>query len=203
MRIPNRVFDRYVVPRMRHAEMESAYLRAQFRERYDIAVGLYSYGCFDRWRIPPGSRIGRYCSFARSVRILDANHPIDRVSTHPFLYDRHFGIVDADQVTRTPVVVEDDVWFGHNAIVAPGVGRVGRGAIIGAGAVVTRPVAPYAIVAGAPARPLRDRFDAATIARLEASRWWEQDRHALKAFLRAEGLDGPLTREHAAVQASA
>lgn len=192
MRLPNKIFDRFVVPRLRHAEFESGYLREEFARRYDIHVGLYSYGCFDRWRIPPGTRIGRYCSFARSSRILNANHPVDHASTHPFFYDPQFGIVTESQVRETPVEIADDVWFGHNATVTAGCGRIGRGAIIGTGTVVTKPVEPYAIVAGVPGRVVRYRFPPETIARLEASRWWEQDRAALPSFLRAQGLDGPL-----------
>jgi acetyltransferase-like isoleucine patch superfamily enzyme len=189
MRLPDKLFDRLVLPFLRRDENENVYLRDQFRERYGITVGLYSYGCFDRWRIPGGTRIGRYCSFAKSARILNANHPIDGVSTHPYFYDPRFGIVDEPQIRENTVDVADDVWFGHNATVTAGVERIGRGAIIGTGAVVTKVVPPYAIVAGVPARVVRDRFDDATIAELEASRWWEQDRAALRGFLRDRGLD--------------
>ncbi|GJE04082.1 CatB-related O-acetyltransferase [Methylobacterium isbiliense] len=186
MALPDRLFDRVVVPLLRGREFDSVYLRDAFRSRYGIEIGLYSYGCFDRWRIPPGTRIGRYCSFAKSVRILNANHPIDALSTHPFLYDPAFGVVPESRVSATRVEIEDDVWFGHNATVAPGVARIGRGAIIGTGAVVTRDVPPYAIVAGVPGRVIRSRFPPATIARIEASRWWTLDRTALRDLVARE-----------------
>lgn len=166
-------------------EYESAELRAYFKRHYDIEVGLYTIGPFDRWRVPPGSRIGRYCSIARTSRLLDADHPVDALGTHPYFYLSEFGVVPQDQLKLKPPVVEDGVWIGHNAIVTPGCNRIGRGAIVGAGAVVMQDVPPYAIVTGAPARLVRYRFDPDTIAVIEATRWWELDREGLAAAVRA------------------
>ncbi len=191
MRIPAKFFDRVIVPILRRHEFESAYLREQFKTRYDITIGLYSYGCFDRWRIPPGTRIGRYCSFAKTTRILNANHPTTSLSTHPYLYDPAFGIVQESRVQASNVEIEDDVWFGHNATVTPGVTFIGRGAIVGAGAVVTKDVPRYGIVGGVPARFLRHRFEPAVIAFLEESRWWQLDREQLRSFVAsAPALEG-------------
>lgn len=64
-------------------------------------------------------------------------------------------------IVSKPVVIDDDVWIGAGAIILPGV-HIGRGAVIGAGAVVTRDVSPFAVVAGVPARLVRkleERFD--------------------------------------------
>lgn len=168
---------------MRSKEYDSAKLRRYFAERYGTTIGLYSYGCFDRWRIPPGSTIGRYCSFAGTSRILDANHPMEALSTHPYFYDPSFGVVASDKVVKTRIVVEDDVWVSHNVTITPGCAHIGRGAIIGAGSVVTKDVPSYAVMAGAPAKMLRRRFDDATIAAIEASRWWELDRGGLKDLI--------------------
>jgi virginiamycin A acetyltransferase len=74
-----------------------------------------------------------------------------------------------------PLVIEDDAWIGHNAILLPGCKHVGRGAIVGAGAVVSRNVGAYEIVAGVPARKIKDRFPPEVIEAIEASRWWERD----------------------------
>src|SRR5690606_27441444 len=70
------------------------------------------------------------------------------------------------------VVVGNDVWIGHGAVVMPGV-TLGDGAVVGANAVVTHDVAPYTVVAGAPARPLRARFAPEVAARLSALAWWD------------------------------
>ena len=109
--------------------------------------------------------IGKFTAIANSVRIGAPNHPMGRASQHRFTYvpeyyeatasrDRDFF---ADR-RGDRVIVGNDVWIGHAAILLPGV-TVGDGAVIGAGAVVSRDVAPYAIVAGVPARPIRKRFD--------------------------------------------
>ncbi len=166
-------------------EYESAALRAHFAARWQVDVGLYSYGCFDPWRVPRRTRIGRYCSFAKTARILDANHPIEALTTHPYLYEARLGVVDSDRIDPAWLTIGDDVWISHNATITPGCKAIGRGAIIGAGAVVTRDVPAYAIVAGLPARKLRDRFDAETITAIEASRWWERDKAGLRALVAA------------------
>lgn len=165
-------------------EMESERLRRRFRERYGVEVGLYSYGCFDPRRIPAGTTIGRYCSFAPTAHIFNADHGLGFLSLHPYLYNPACGVVERETISRHACRVGDDVWVGHNATVLASVRRIGRGAVIAAGAVVTRDVDPYAIVAGVPATTRRLRFDPATIERIEASRWWELDRDRLRALIR-------------------
>jgi acetyltransferase-like isoleucine patch superfamily enzyme len=183
-RIAKSIIDKMNIWLLLRNEMESEPLRALFKNKYDVDVGLYSYGCFDQWRIPRGTSIGRYCSFAKTVRILDANHPIEALSTHPYLYEAALGVTDANVLRYSHCSVGDDVWISHNVTVTPGCVSIGRGAIIGAGAVVTKNVEPYSIVTGAPARVLRMRFNPAVIEALEQSRWWEMDKSALTKLLR-------------------
>lgn len=168
----------------RRDQFTSAPLRKWFREKYRVDVGLYSYGCFDQWRMPGPIKVGRYCSIANSVRSAPINHPAEALTTHPVLYEKKFGAVDDDIFYDDPLVIEDDVWIGHNAMILPGCKFIGRGAIIGAGAVVTRNVDRYAIVAGNPARKLRDRFTPALAEAIEASRWWELDLPELRRLVR-------------------
>ncbi|OYQ28792.1 chloramphenicol acetyltransferase [Sandarakinorhabdus cyanobacteriorum] len=169
---------------LRRNEYESTALRDWFSRRWKIEVGLYSYGCFDPWRISAHTRIGRYCSFARSARVIDQNHPLDALTTHPYLYERRFGVV-AENLPEPPwLQVEDDVWVGHNATILPGCKFIGRGAVIAAGAIINQDIPRYAIAAGMPGRVLRQRFDAETIAAIEASQWWLLDKLALRDLIR-------------------
>ncbi len=165
--------EKFRIQLWRRQQFTSQPLRTRFRDRYRVDVGLYSYGCFDQWRMPGPIRIGRYCSIANSVRSSPINHPMEALTTHPALYEKKFGVVDGDIFYDDPLVIEDDVWIGHGALLLPGCKFIGRGAIIGAGAVVTRNVNRYAIVAGNPARKLRDRFAPDLIEAIEASKWWE------------------------------
>ena len=87
-----------------------------------------------------------------------------------------------DDRHRAPIVMGNDVWIGQHVQLKKGI-RIGNGAVIAAGAVVTRDVAPYSIVGGVPARLLRPRFDAATVERLEEVRWWQYN------FTEFYGLD--------------
>lgn len=79
-------------------------------------------------------------------------------------------------------MVGNDVWIGYEAVILSGV-HIGDGAIVGARAVVTKDVAPYTIVGGVPARPIRRRFDEETIRLLAALRWWDLPPRRLKGLL--------------------
>ncbi|MGW1239277.1 CatB-related O-acetyltransferase [Streptomyces bobili] len=133
---------------------------------------LYAYG-------PERLVIGRYCAIAAGTRFLmaGAEHPTMGASTYPVtMFGGEWAEKTLDVVTSMPsrgdTVVGNDVWFGHRSTVMPGV-RIGDGAIIAAGAVVTADVPPYTIVGGNPARPIRQRFDDADIARLLRAAWWD------------------------------
>lgn len=130
--------------------------------------------------------IGKFCSIAAHTRINPGNHPMQRVTQHPLTYRRvmyGFGDVDDDAFfdwrRAARVHVGHDVWLGHGAILLPGV-RVGTGAVVAAGAVVSRDVDPYTIVAGVPARPLRMRFPVAVAERVQAIAWWDWTRAELE-----------------------
>lgn len=181
-----KVAERARMLRWRRDQFTSRPLRDWFRDKHRVDVGMYSYGCFDQWRMPGPLIIGRYCSIANTVRSAPINHPFDAMTTHPVLYERKFGVVDADLHYDDPQVIEDDVWIGHNAIILPGCRRIGRGSIVGAGAIVTRDVPPYSIVAGNPARVLRERFAPELQAALEDSRWWMLDAPDLRELLRQD-----------------
>jgi acetyltransferase-like isoleucine patch superfamily enzyme len=130
--------------------------------------------------------IGRYCSIAAGVRIGEPDHPVDWLSTSPFQYDANrFGwhpaadscVIDdpergpRDTFRKGPAVIGNDVWIGANAVILRGV-TVHDGAVVAAGAVVTRDVEPYTVVGGVPARQISRRFDEATAAELLELQWW-------------------------------
>jgi virginiamycin A acetyltransferase len=160
LRVLKAVADRGRMFRLLRQQHDSQKLRTFFALQHDIVVGLYSYGCFDRWRMPGPLRIGRYCSFAKTVRVVDANHPVEAMTTHPALYERRFGVIEQDIIHAVPLIIEDDVWVGHNVVILPGCKRIGRGAVIGAGSIVTRDIERYEIVE-AMATAFPERFGAA------------------------------------------
>ena len=168
---------------LRRDQFQSQKLRDHFRDKHRIDVGLYSYGCFDQWRMPGPIKIGRYCSFANTVRSAPINHLIEAMTTHPALYERAFGVVDKDIEWDEVLIIEDDVWIGHNVMILPGCKRIGRGAVIGAGSIVTKDVEAYSVMAGNPARKLRARFEPDLIDALEASCWWELDLRELRELV--------------------
>ena len=118
--------------------------------------------------------IGRYCSIGRAVKIFSAGqmHTFHGLSTYPFfvlnrkLHRPFFNIVGA------PTVIGHDVWIGSNSIIMAGV-KIGDGAAVGAGSVVTRDVPAYTIAAGVPARVLSRRFSEDVAKKVSDSRWWE------------------------------
>jgi len=133
--------------------------------------------------------IGKFCSIAAMTRINPGNHPMQRASQAHFTYraSAYFAGEDDDHEffawrRAHRVTIGHDVWVGHGAIVLPG-RRIGDGAVIAAGAVVTKDVAPYAIVAGNPARLIRPRFAQDIAARLQALAWWDWPHDRLRAAL--------------------
>jgi phosphonate metabolism protein (transferase hexapeptide repeat family) len=166
-----------------------------FAEITNCVIGDYSYvsGCHCSLS---NCDIGNFTSIASHVRINPVNHPVDRPTQHHCTYRRRqygFDTVDDDGIfawrKSYRCQIGHDVWIGHGATVMPGV-SVGTGAVIGSAAVVTRDVAPYSIVVGVPARPLRKRFDDPTIDRLLASEWWTWSHEKLKSdFQRLLDLD--------------
>lgn len=126
--------------------------------------------------------IGSFTSIANGVVIGGGRHPMEWVGMSPVFYEGRDSVkAKFSSHRREPVrrvVIGHDVWIGRSAIVLPGV-EVGNGAVVGAGAVVTKSVPPYGIVAGNPARLIRYRFDDSVVARLIASKWWTLGDEAL------------------------
>jgi virginiamycin A acetyltransferase len=170
-----RRFIIWLVRKIEKGECYSKTLRDIFRRYHKVDIGMYTHGgCFREWAVDPETTIGRYCSIAAGVRILTENHPMDFQSTHGFFFNPRFTYSKDNLVRRKQLTIGNDVWIGYNAIIMPNVSCVGDGAVIGAGAVVNKDVPPYAVVVGNPARTVRFRFSPQTIAKLQASLWWEK-----------------------------
>jgi len=162
-------------------EFFSKTLRKIFSKYHNIEIGMYSYGgCFSLKNVPPGTKIGRYCSFARNISIFNGNHPLQNKSLHPFFYNPRFELVDSDLLTRTKLKIGNDVWVGHNTCILPSVSNIGDGAVIGAGSIVTKDVPPFAVVVGNPAQIIKYRFSKEIIEKIIQSSWWDKDIEELK-----------------------
>ncbi|MBW4653276.1 MAG: CatB-related O-acetyltransferase [Kaiparowitsia implicata GSE-PSE-MK54-09C] len=122
--------------------------------------------------------IGKFCSIAAGVTFImnGGNHRTDWFTNYPFPV---FGegwehAMPTDWPNKGDTVVGNDVWLGYHATLMPGV-QIGDGAIVASGALVTRNVAPYTVVGGNPAQPIRLRFDEAVIEELLQIQWWNWD----------------------------
>jgi phosphonate metabolism protein (transferase hexapeptide repeat family) len=153
----------------------------------EATIGDYSYVMNDSEIAY--TTVGKFCSIAAMTRINPGNHPMGRASQSHFTYrsSAYFeGESDEDDFfawrRAQPVVIAHDVWIGHGAIVLPG-RTVGIGAVIAAGAVVTKDVAPYSIVAGNPARIVRQRFPTDIAQRLIRLAWWNWNHERLRTAL--------------------
>lgn len=158
-------------------EFLSQTLRNIFKETIGASIGIGSYGCF-KLDFCYGSQfyVGNYTSIALGVSWIPGNHPISDASTHPFFHRADLGFFKPEKSsissTSAKRSIGHDVWIGRNALILPKVHKIGNGAIIGAGSVVTHDVEPYTIVAGNPAKLIKYRFSKEEIEKLESSKWW-------------------------------
>lgn len=146
-------------------------------------IGKHSYAGRDIVISHKKTKIGNYTSIANGVYLGTSQHPTDFLTTHPMTYTSSaeylYGdlnvepshVFDISHINY-PVEVGNDCWIGTRAIIMDGV-RIGHGAIIASGAVVTRDVPPYAIVGGVPAKIIKYRFDKVTIEKLLEIKWWD------------------------------
>lgn len=135
--------------------------------------------------------IGKFCSIACGAKFLftSANHKMSSLSTYPFpIFYEEWGL-DAKDIrnawdNKGDIIIGNDVWIGYEAVIMSGV-TIGDGAIIGTRAVVTKDVPPYTIVGGVPAKPIRKRFDDATVERLIKLRWWDWEHEKIAQSIAA------------------
>lgn len=150
-------------------------------------IGDYSY-C-DRYADIANTVVGKFANIASFCRIGPTDHPLETAALHHFLYRSadywDDEADDADFFARRRArigAVGHDTWLGHGAVIRPEV-TVGHGAVVASLSVVTKDVAPYQIVGGVPARPLRRRQPPEIAERLIALAWWDWSHERLRAAL--------------------
>lgn len=155
-------------------------LRMLLYKYHNVEIGMYSRGAF--WAdFPPGTKIGRYCSLAKGLIVINGSHPVSHKSTHAFFFNPTRGYVDKLLIERrTSLTIGNDVYTGTNVMILPNVKSIGTGAVVAAGSVVIKDVPPFAIVGGNPAKLIKFRFSENTIKDLLTSKWWEKDIQELK-----------------------
>ena len=134
-------------------------IAANFFNMDVVEVGKETYGAIRVLNYGTGQKlkIGNYCSLAQEVMfVLDADHYVDTISTFPFKVKIMGQPIEG--ISKGDIIVEDDVWIGYRSTILSGV-RIGQGAVVAAGAVITKDVPPYAIVGGVPAKVLKYRFN--------------------------------------------
>ncbi|WMN10915.1 CatB-related O-acetyltransferase [Marivirga salinae] len=155
--------------------------------KYTTLNGNISIGKFSQLNGPnihingkmKGVSIGNYCSIARGVIIQEVNHKFEKVST--FYFNKHIfkNSEYTDEITKGKIQIGNDVWIGANSMILSGV-KIGDGAVIAAGSVVTKDVLDYAIVGGSPARLIKMRFSDEIILKLKNLKWWDWSLEKIK-----------------------
>jgi acetyltransferase-like isoleucine patch superfamily enzyme len=143
-----------------------------------VTWGRHSYGTPDVLTFrgdTTRAHVGSYVSIAHGVRLLlGGNHRVDWVTTFPLR--AHFGLpgahTDGHPSSKGDIVIGNDVWLGYGCTILSGV-NIGHGAVVGANSTVTRPVRPYAIMVGSPAREVRRRFSDDEVDALLQLAWWD------------------------------
>lgn len=130
------------------------------------------------------SEIGKFCSIADRCSIGLANHSINFLSTSPLFTSKINGTgyswSDKNFFNEyRKVIVGNDVWIGTRVIIMGGV-KIGDGAVIGSGSIVTKDIPAYAVAVGTPAKVIRYRFEDELISKLIEIKWWDRDEEVLK-----------------------
>lgn len=156
---------------------------------YHTQIGDFTYTGrnFTSWH----ATIGKYCSVSWNVSIGGANHDYSRLSQHAMLYAKQFGFLKADgeplyERFTEACCIGNDVWIGCNAVICRGV-EIGDGAVVAAGAIVTKNVEPYTIVAGVPARVIKRRCSKNLAEKLVMLKWWNLPTKIIKDNLNLFG----------------
>jgi virginiamycin A acetyltransferase len=161
--------------------------REILKHYYEVEVGAYSYGdVLKPGLLPSGTKVGRYCSVGSQLIVRRRNHPLERPIMHPFFYNSRLGFLQSDSIELerdNPLTIGNDVWIGDRVAILSGCRKIGNGAVIAAGAVVTHDVPAYSVVGGVPAKVIKMRFNNNIISEIEKETWWERSLFELISIL--------------------
>lgn len=149
-----------------------------FNSLYD--TGSFSYS-FTPLGVGYDISIGRYCSIAAGVQEMGPRHEISYATSHPIISDQRWEVLAAEfgkswtstfiEKNYGKIDIGNDVWIGTNVMIKGGC-KIGDGAVVAAGSVVTKDVPPYAVVGGNPAKIIKMRFKTEIIEKLMEIKWW-------------------------------
>lgn len=152
-----------------------------------VGADLWQMGAFSyAWStLPTNTVVGRYCSIAQGVSALGFRHPIERISSSSFTYDKDFiifsnalkkekGLFQTQTIPpeESRITIHNDVWIGANAVLKPGI-TIGDGAVIAANAIVVKDVPAFSVHGGNPAKQIKWRFPREIIDKIQSSAWWK------------------------------
>lgn len=169
-----------------HIKRDSVFEGANKIYHHTYFSGTMGYGSYIGPHCEIIANIGRFTSIAPYVRTNTGVHPLYKpfATTSPMFYStqKQSGVTFADRMIfqefSAPTNIGNDVWVGENAFFVGGV-TIGDGAVVLAGAVVTKNVPPYAVVGGVPAKVIKYRYDEETVLFLLNLKWWDKDREWL------------------------
>lgn len=169
-----KIIEKLMIPAISNSKIDKTSHIGSRSIIVNSTIGKYSY-CGNDSSVND-AKIGAFCSISHKVLIGAGDHPFDHVSTSPAFYGgKNNGVkkklYNGDQPEPICTTVGNDVWIGYGALIKSGV-SIGNGAIIAMGSVVTKDVAPYAIVAGNPAKVIKFRFPEDIRLELERTTWW-------------------------------
>lgn len=147
-------------------------------------VTMDDYSYIGKCSIIHDTKIGKFCSISACCVIGLPSHPTNHLSTSPLFTSPSNALKETwvyEKVYKSEISVDigNDVWIGYGAMIPNNI-KVGDGAIIAAGAVVTKDVPPYAIVGGVPARVIKYRFSQDVIGRLLQLHFWDHSINEIK-----------------------
>lgn len=150
---------------------------------------FFSMGSFSSTnsQLPINTVVGRYSSIAHNVHRMYGSHPTTRFTTSMLTYDSRVNAFNdylnsKDKIVShiphglpngSPIIIGNDVWIGQDVKFSTSGVTVGDGAIVAAGALVTKDVPSYAVVGGVPAKVIKYRFSEEVIDELLKLKWWK------------------------------